>query len=298
VGGASPAGYRAFPAFGADGTIVIYGHDGKSQYHSLQTQFVSRFGRGSQFQASYTYSKSTGNLGLADSGGIDADNSVTDLTNPNLDWGPTRVNRPHLFNSSLILMLPAFDDKGSFVKNVLGDWEFNAIAAYTSGSSMTVFTTGIPGINGGPSGTGYTGNQRPNLTGQSCNASGGLPEQILNPAAFTLTGFQLGTIGNAGRGICSGPDYAQVDMSLYKNIRLGSRVKAQLRFDVFNVFNRNNFLSTNLINTFNPASATFDTGDPATATKITGFSGIPGNFGQATATRDARQAQFGIKLTF
>jgi hypothetical protein len=297
-GGGTPAAYRAYPQFGADGTIVIWGHDGEARYHSLQAQLVSRFGRGSQFQASYTWSKSTGNLGLADSGGIDADNSVTDLANPDLDWGPTRVNRPHLLNASLILMLPTFEDKSGFVKNVLGDWEVAAIAAYTSGQSMTVYTSSIPGINGGPSGTGYTNNQRPNVTGQSCQAEGGLPEQILNPAAFTLTGFKLGTIGNAGRGICTGPDYAQVDLSLYKNIRISDRFKAQVRFEVFNILNRANFLSNQLNNTFNPASVTLDTGSPQTATTITGFSGIPGNFGQSSGTRDARQAQFGIKLMF
>jgi hypothetical protein len=75
-------------------------------------------------------------------------------------------------------------------------------------------------------------------------------------------------------------------------------VKAQFRFEVFNIFNRVNFLSNQLNNVFDPGAVTFDTGDAATATTITGFSGVPGNFGQSTATRDARQAQFGIKLTF
>ena len=35
---------------------------GKTTYHSLQTQLVSRFGHGSQFQASYTLSKTTGDV--------------------------------------------------------------------------------------------------------------------------------------------------------------------------------------------------------------------------------------------
>ena len=205
---------------------MIWGHDGESKYHSLQAQFVSRFGRGSQFQASYTYSKSTGNLGLDDSGGLGPDNSVTDLSNPGLDWGPTRVNRPHLLNASLILMLPTFEDKGGFMKHVLGDWELAMIAAYTSGQSVTVYTTGIPGINGGPWGTGYTGNQRPNVTGQSCQSSGGLPEQILNPVPSRSRASNSAR-SDEGHGYCTGPDYAQVDLSFYKNIHLSSRVKAQ-----------------------------------------------------------------------
>jgi hypothetical protein len=41
----------------------------------------------------------------------------------------------------------------------------------------------------------------------------------------------------------------------------------------------------------------FDTGDAATATKITGAT-PPGNFGQLTAARDPRTIQLGIRLAF
>ncbi len=72
-------------------------------------------------------------------------------------------------------------------------------------------------------------------------------------------------------------------------------MKAQFRFEVFNVFNRVNFVGVNT--SLNPISATLDTGDQSTATRIMGFEPA-GDFGQATGTRDARQAQFGIKLIF
>ncbi len=131
----------------------------------------------------------------------------------------------------------------------------------------------------------------------SCRASGGNKEQIINPAAFTLVDYTLGTWGNSGRGVCEGPRYFQVDFSLYKNINISKRVKAQLRFEVFNLFNNVNFLEGSVEATLNPLTGTYDTGEPATATKITGYT-APVGFGQASATRDARQAQFGIKLTF
>jgi Carboxypeptidase regulatory-like domain/TonB-dependent Receptor Plug Domain len=292
---------RPYGVFGNQ-RIVIWGHDGKTSYHSLQSQLISRFGRGSQFQASYTWSKSLGNIPLDDSGGIDASNSVLDLQNRSLDYGPTRTNRTHIVNASLVLMLPNLENKSPFVKNVFGDWEVATIFGAGSGQALSVYTSGgLTGLNGGPAGTGYSDNNRPNrVAGVSCRATGGPKEQILNPAAFTLTGFQLGTIGDAGRGICEGPGYNQVDLSLYKNIKVTQRVKAQLRFEVFNVFNHVNFLGTGgqgVNVNFNPSSVTYDTGDPATATRITGFT-VPSNFGQAQATRDARQAQFGLKLIF
>jgi hypothetical protein len=285
-------------AFG-DRQIIIWGHGGSSTYHSLQTQLISRFGRGSQFQASYTWSRSKGDVPLTDSGGISADQSITDLDNRGLDQGRTLADRTHIFNASLVLMLPSLASKTGFVKNVFGDWEVAGIVQASTGSALSVYTGTIPGLNGGPSGTGYNGNQRPNLVpGVSCNdTSGSNKEQILNPAAFTLTGFEIGTVGNATRGVCNGPGLFQVDLSLYKNIKISERVKVQLRFEVFNIFNRVNFLGNNLNNTMNPTSATFDTGDPATATTITGYT-LPGNFGQAVGTRDPRQAQVGVKLIF
>jgi hypothetical protein len=294
------SGLRPYGVFGNAG-ITIWGHDGSATYHSLQTQFTSRFGsRGSQFQASYTWSKSLGDIPLDDSGGISSDNSVTDLNNPGLDRGPTRTNRKHIFNASLVLALPTMEGHSGFVKHVLGDWEIASIVAAASGQSISVYAN-VPDLNGGgPSGTGYASNQRPNVVpGVSCRATGGLPEQILNPAAFTLTDFQLGTIGNAGRGICEGPGLFQTDLSLYKNIKLNQKVRLQLRFEVFNIFDNVNFLggSGTFNNTMSVTNPTFDTGNSATATRITGYT-VPSTFGQATATRDPRQAQFGIKLIF
>jgi hypothetical protein len=165
-----------------------------------------------------------------------------------------------------------------------------------------VLTGTIPGLNGGPSGTGYTDNQRADrVPGQPCRASGGLPEQILNPNAYTLVGFDLGRVGTAGRGDCAGPGFFQVDLAFYKNVKISSKVKAQLRFEIFNVFNRVNFLNYtsngySISTTLNPISVELDA-PVESATRITGAE-IPGNFGRATAVRDPRQAQFGIKLIF
>ena len=289
------AALRPYGAFG-NASIGFRDHIGSTVYHSLQTQLVSRFGRGSQFQASYTFSRMIGDVQNGSGEDSAGANAVSLLENRGLDRGLLATHRKHVFNSSLVLVLPELENKSGFVKNVLGGWELATIAQASSGRAITVFTGAIPGLTNRVSGTGLSGNQRPNrVVDQPCRATGGLPEQILNPAAWTLAGFQLGTFGNSGRGICEGPNFRQVDASLYKNIKLGSRVKAQLRFEVFNLFNRVNFINVNT--SLNPTSATLDTGRFATATTITAFT-PSGSFGQATATRDPRQAQFGIKLTF
>jgi hypothetical protein len=289
------AALRPYGVFG-NASIAILDHGGNSLYHSLQTQLVSRFGHGSQFQASYTYSRTTGTVTLTGGENSVGASSVSLLENRSLDEGRAFTDRPNIFNASLVLALPALEDKSSAMKNVFGDWEIATIVQASSGRAVTVFTGPIPGLTNRVSGTGLNANQRPNLVdGQDCVASGGAPEQWLNPAKYTLDGFQLGTFGNAPRGVCHGPNFFQTDLAFYKNVKFSGRLKAQLRFEIFNVFNRANFIG--LSTSLSPTSATLDTGRQQTATKIVTAT-TSNNFGQAGATRDARQAQFGFKLMF
>jgi len=286
---------RPYGVFG-DQRITFWDHSGDSIYHGLQSQLQSRFGR-SQAQVSYTWSRTIANDTLDGSdGNLSANTAVLDRANGDLDRGLARTHRAHIFNAALILGLPTLEDRKPLIRNILGDWEIATIVAASSGSPITVFVGGVPGLNGGVSGTGYVDNQRPNrVSSEPCRASSGPDEQWLNPNAFTISGFPLGSIGDSGRGVCNGPGLLQVDLSFYKNLRLNNRLRLQFRFELFNVFDRVNF--TNINNTMSPTSATFDTGDGATATRITGFT-MSSGFGQATRTRDPRQAQFGLKLLF
>jgi hypothetical protein len=289
-----------------DGNLAMWQHNRDSIYHSLQVAFVARFGHGSVFNASYTWAKLLANTGVnnADGPGLSNNNGYTDSTQPNLDRARGGNDVTHSANASLILSLPLFDDKNSFVKNVFGDWQFTSIVQAATGYPLTVSMGGVPGLsgNGSATGTGSGGSlSRPNVVeGTSCTLDGSDPTLYLNPAHWTLNGFQIGTNGNAGRNICNGPGMVQVDASLYKNIKLGGRVKLQLRFEVFNLLNRTNFLGTSLTNggansTYNAQNVVFDTGTSTTATQI--ISAQPaGNFGQFTAARDPRTAQVGIRL--
>ena len=107
-----------------------------------------------------------------------------------------------------------------------------------------------------------------------------------------------GSIGNEKRGQCRGPGLFQTDLAFYKTIRAFSKAQIQLRFEIFNLFNNTNFEGAGsggggLNNTMSLQSVTLD---PA-QTQITAYT-PSGSFGQATRTRDARQAQFGMKILF
>jgi hypothetical protein len=84
----------------------------------------------------------------------------------------------------------------------------------------------------------------------------------------------LGVGRNTGRGF----DYASLDLRLSRRFRLTERVELQLLAEGFNVLNRSNFGVPN--NTFG-----------------SGATPLP-SFGQPTQAFDARQFQFGMRLSF
>ena len=117
------------------------------------------------------------------------------------------------------------------------------------------------------------------LQNNSCYVRNGA---VLTPPAY-------GTIGNAGRNTFWGPAFKNVDMSLAKAVRATERVRAEFRFEFFNILNHPNF------------------GPPNSTTPT---AGITGGFGYAQSTPDAagnnavlgqggpRHIQFGLKVNF
>jgi hypothetical protein len=170
------------------------------------------------------------------------------------------------------------------------------------------------------SGTGYTNNQRPNLVkGVGCD-SGQNGFQVMNPNAFTLLGMAIGTIGNAPRGICQGPHYVNADMGLYKNWHFKERFNLRFSLDFFNAFNHPNFDANSVQGVGNQAGFFYNGSgvycgaksaggfyEPCSPTNnvisaygnsTAGVGGANPVWGQATATKPARELQYGLKLTF
>ena len=229
---------------------------------------------------------------MTDSGQLAANTTRLDNQDPDRDWGRPETGRTHVFNASLIWMLPSLEGRSKAMRAALGNWEIASIIGGGTGQPLSIYAGSLPGLNGGPSGTGYNDNQLANrVSSEPCRASSGPDEQIINPNAYTLNGFRLGTIGSAERGDCTGPGYFQTDLAFYKNFPLTSGMKLQFRWDIFNIFNNTNFLFQNMVTTMNPSAVVLN----AAQTEITSAT-IPGSFGQATRTRDPRQMQIGLKL--
>jgi len=298
---------RPFNALKGNNSLTYYTRNASSNYNALQALFNMRFTRNSIFQVAYTWSKLISDTQLIDTPALNVDHN-----NPTASRGPDLLNRPQILVANMVYNLPTLQGQEKFVRGALGSWEISGIVNLATGPSLTPVISSIQGVSD-PWGLGSTGLQRPaRVPGQPCRASGPDGRQWLNPNAYTMNGFVLGSNGTSGVGICSGPGNSDVDGSLRKNFKITERVKMQFQFDFFNLFNHPQYqasalnmnLNFNAVNSVASPEFKDAAGNGTTsisnAISLQNTTLVPGTFGYATQSRENgwRQMQYGLKFSF
>jgi hypothetical protein len=122
-------------------------------------------------------------------------------------------------------------------KAILGGWQLNTLFSFFTGSPFTVSS------GDDSSGTGeyadradLVGNPFSNVPASNRATS---TYYWFNPAAFADP--TQGTYGNEKRNEFYGPPTHQIDFSVFKNFGITEHVKAQLRVEIYNIFNFVNY---------------------------------------------------------
>lgn len=260
----------------------LLGNDFRSWYHSLQVQVTKRFSQGLSVIGSYTLAKSI-DTSSTDSLGA----TVANPFNLRQERGRSDWDRRHSFVVSW-LYSPSVHFANRIATGVLNGWTLTAIQTLQSGLPITF----LQGQDVAIDGTG--GNQHaqlvPGATVSTIEVShpsrNAFVNNFFNAAAFVNPNLvPLGTYGDSGRGLISGPAFANTDFSVLRDFGLRENLKLQFRAEMFNLFNQVNF---NNPNSFANASNVSPSG-----TLING-----GTFGQiqSTFTGTGRQIQFALKL--
>jgi hypothetical protein len=126
---------RPFGA-GSWGSINRAFWGGDSNYHALQALFRSRV-KAVDAQFAYTWSKSLTNTDITNSGNVNQQSLLLDPANPRLNYGPSQINRPHIFTANIVYNVPTLRGQNPFVRTALGGWELSTILSYSSGPSLT-----------------------------------------------------------------------------------------------------------------------------------------------------------------
>ena len=147
---------------------------------------------------------------------------------------------------------------------LLGGWQVNSIVSLRSGLP---FSPAIATSNWSRSGN-TSGEDRPSLKNPGVDPGTlitGNPNQWFDPTAFLLP--LQGTFGNTPRDFLRGPGFANVDLSIVKNLALVADRRIQFRIEVFNLFDRANFAVRKVRNKPTPTAVrlpTITAGDAST----------------------------------
>jgi hypothetical protein len=124
---------------------------------------------------------------------------------------------------------------------------------------------------------------------------------FLNPAAFSTPA--PGEFGNLERNSIKGPSFRQVDLVVAKKIAIGGP-NIELRAEVFNLFNVNNFLNpagtlpNALPNTATTEANRLQPGQPFTSAAAGTFGKLTSTLARTVGLGTNRQVQFAMRLNF
>ena len=241
---------------------------GTSNYNSLQAQLRIQAFHGLSMQSIYTWSHNLDEV-TAYRGALpqDSRNFKGDYSNSDFDTRNTFVN-------FVSYSLPGISHGPRALSN---GWILNSLISLHGGQPFNVTASGdISGTNEGNDRAILVGDPRKGFLGQKPNVS------WLDPAAFANP--TPGTFSPLRRNSFYGPGFADVDLSVFKDTHVTERVNIQLRAEMFNLFNRNNFA---------PPGSASKGGTFVLNSTIGGYNGAPG-----IGAGEPFNTQLGAKVIF
>ncbi len=204
---------------------------GTSNYNSFQTTFKVRTYHGLTSQFAYTWAHALDE--------VTEYRGVIPLNSFNLkqEYGNSDFDTRNNFTTYLTYDIPGSSHGPKLLTN---GWQVSSLISLHGGQPFNFLAgTQRPGLN-------LVSNPFSGVSHTFSAANGG--EQWVNPAAFCTPGAAgcPGTTspdGNVTRNKFFGPGFADVDLSVIKNIPITERIKLQLRAEMFNIFNRINLAS-------------------------------------------------------
>jgi len=215
----------------------------KSNYNALQATYSINNWHGLTSSFNFTWSHS---IDTASDGEDYVPNAAqpSDSTQPQLNRGNSNFDVRKRITWNFIYQFP--NRQGSFQRLTNG-WGLNGILTSQSGQPFHMI---LEADDFDGSGTDFP---KPDVVGPTkYNYSD--PTQFLLLSSFAVPCTYNGTdgfadscvpgtrhFGNEGRNSLVGPPFRQLDFSIYKNTNITEKVKLELRFEFYNLFNHPNF---------------------------------------------------------
>lgn len=279
------------------------GHD---SYNAMQLSLTRRSLHGLTMNAQYTLGQSKGNTGGSNEA-LTAANNARTLAQFDYDNGYNNFDVRHAFNLSAVYEKRGWQVGGIFNarSGLPVDVRITRPDVVYQDAAGNIFSSQAPGrvaIINTPGGGASRNVRRPDLVPgvDPFISNGGL--LFLNPAAFATPA--PGAFGNLERNSIHGPSFRQVDLMFGKRLPIGGPTAIELRMEIFNVFNTDNF--SNPVGTLPsalPANSVTEAnklqpGQPFTNAAAGTFGTLTSTVGRTVGLGTNRQIQFAARLTF
>jgi hypothetical protein len=225
-----------FPEFG---TVTLANTDlGHALYYSFYAKAQERMSHGVNLLTTLTWSRNENDSnGGSNTYAPSGSSTSQDNYNRAAEWGRALVDTPWRWTTAVNYALP-FGRGRSYLSNsrvldlLVGGWNMNLQTTMQSGFPVAISQSNLNSLIG-------SSVQRPNATGLDPTTSGSLEDRLnhyINAAAFTQAPAY--TYGNLSRTLpMRVPGQANADFSLLKSYAVHEKIKAQFRFEVFNLTN-------------------------------------------------------------
>ena len=279
---------RPFPGYG---DIRMWDYSGYSDYKGLQTSVTRRFDRGLMLSGFWSWSKAQGINSTDFAAGVP---NLSPEETRRLDYSLLDYDRTHNITINAIYQTPRATDRPG-LGLLANDWQVSGVYRWTSGRPYTV-NFSIPGV-GAANLTGTDGNPNARIA-LTCDPGSGWSgdpyRQFTNTACFAPP--QPGSKGDeTPRFFARNPPLNNLDLSVSKNFVATHGMKFEVRLDMFNALNTDQFTGVN--NTANFASLT-----DRTITNLPydaqGKLVQPNGFGTINGTAPPRTLQLVARITF
>jgi hypothetical protein len=285
---------RPFRGYG-DINLVTWG--GTSNYNSLQIQASRRYTSGLQYGLAYTYSKSF------DYANDDSSDILFGRPYKAFNYAPSDFDQTHILTVNYIYDVPKLSRRynNGLVKAVFDNWQISGTTSYASGKMKNVtvtYTGGTTDITGGGVNARLNMICNPNKDVTGSDPTG--TPYSFNPNCFVKPSV-LGDIGNMPRNAVRLPSILNSDLAFFKNVPVGEKRAVQLRWEIYNIFNKTNFRDVDAGATFACVAAPAGT-TPAVAPLCTAALPVLAQtntrFGVPISARSARVMQASIRFNF
>lgn len=214
-----------------------------SQYNSLQLSLRSTSWHGLMGQFAYTLGHARDDAGSNynetgfDSAGTVRNQFVTNNYNIKGDYGNSGFDTRHNISAYLIYDLPFTTGP----KRLVQGWSVTALIAHDTGFPFSVIDSdNLSGSGQEVDRADLVGDPFSGVVQPPRGPNGSLVNGVrwFNPAAFKPPA--PGTFGTSRRHQFYGPHFTSVDLGVFKTTPITERLKAQIRFEIFNLFNTTN----------------------------------------------------------